>query len=112
MRALSRFSSLRDAIDTRAPSSANAFAQANPIPLLPPVMRTTFPSKPSFIFFLQGQREFNTNTGRPGLLLARFFVLFLLTRPKRFDMLLPHEEKNSMKNNLMKNILWSLVLVV
>ena len=42
--------SLRDAIDTRAPSSAKARAQANPMPLLPPVMKTTFPSKPSFIY--------------------------------------------------------------
>src|SRR5439155_902090 len=48
-RAWLRFASLRDAIDTRAPSRANARAHARPIPLLPPVMTTTFPSNPSFI---------------------------------------------------------------
>src|SRR3989454_6382007 len=48
-RACSRFASLRDAIDTRAPSPANARAHAKPIPLLPPVMTTTLPSNPSFI---------------------------------------------------------------
>src|SRR6185295_15939652 len=49
LRAASRFSSLREAIDTSAPSAANARAHARPMPLLPPVMRTTLRSSPSFM---------------------------------------------------------------
>src|SRR5262249_609108 len=43
--------SLREAIATREPSDANARAHARPMPLLPPVISTTFPSNPSFMPF-------------------------------------------------------------
>src|SRR5262245_45199760 len=46
--ARSRFSRLRDAMATLAPSARKARAQARPIPLLPPVTRTTLPSRSSF----------------------------------------------------------------
>src|SRR5262249_44086313 len=42
----------RDAAATRAPSAANARAQASPIPLLPPVMNMTLLSRPSFTLLL------------------------------------------------------------
>src|SRR5262249_39927366 len=52
VRADPRLSLLRELIETRAPSAANARAHAKPMPLVPPVMNTTLPSNPSRIFFL------------------------------------------------------------
>src|SRR6202051_4169133 len=53
MKAAPSFSSFsrRPVITTRAPSSTNRLAVANPIPLLPPVMTATLPSSFFIIFF-------------------------------------------------------------
>src|SRR5688572_4563164 len=47
--AASRFSSDRETIATRAPSTRKALAQARPMPLLPPAMRTFFCLRPRSI---------------------------------------------------------------
>ena len=44
--AATRFTLLRETIATFAPSARNAFAQASPMPLLPPVTSTTLPFNP------------------------------------------------------------------
>ena len=59
---------LRPVMATRAPSSRNPFAAAKPIPLPPPVTRTTLPVNRSIIISRMKVKDHRTGYCLPGLM--------------------------------------------
>jgi hypothetical protein len=55
--AFSRVCGSRPVMTTRAPSAANACAVASPMPVVPPVTKTVFPSKRFMTISIDGMNE-------------------------------------------------------